>query len=193
MSERPKLVLASQSPRRRELLTLLCGEFEVLASQVSETSKRKEPPRKMVQRLARAKAQAVQVLRPDSVIVGADTVVICRGLVLGKPKSHRDARQMLMRLSGKTHRVLTGLCVLRDHQCCMGVSATQVQFSPLSDSEIERYLKTGEPFDKAGAYAIQGFAARYVERIDGCYFNVVGLPISLLYQMLRRVGYPLYG
>jgi septum formation protein len=147
----------------------------------------------MVQRLAKAKAQAVQALRPDSTIVGADTVVICGGLVLGKPESRRAARNMLTQLSGKTHRVLTGLCVLRNRQCRLGVSETKVQFSPLSDLEIEQYLVTGEPFDKAGGYAIQGFASRYVERIDGCYFNVVGLPISLLYQMLLKVGYPLHG
>jgi nucleoside triphosphate pyrophosphatase len=189
----PKLVLASESPRRRELLKLLCSEFEVVSSQVPETTKRNEAPREMVQRLAEAKAKAVQALRPHATIVGADTVVLCGRSVLGKPKSQAGARNMLFRLSGKTHRVLTGLCVLRDRQCCLGLSETKVQFSPLAEAEIERYLESDEPFDKAGAYAIQGFAARYVERIDGCYFNVVGLPISLLYQMLRKVGYPLYG
>jgi len=193
MPPKPKLVLASESPRRRELLKLLCSKFEAVASHVPEASKPKEAPQEMVQRLAKAKAKAVQALRPNSTVVGADTVVVCGRLVLGKPKSHAAARNMLIHLSGKTHRVLTGLCVLRNGQCRLGVSETKVQFSPLSELEIERYLESGEPFDKAGAYAIQGFAARYVERIDGCYFNVVGLPLSLLYQMLRKVGYPLYG
>src|SRR5262245_17551938 len=193
MPAKPKLVLASESPRRRELLKLLCSDFEAIASRVPEASKPTESPREMVQRLAKAKARAVQALRPHSTVVGADTVVVGGRLVLGKPKSRAAARNMLVQLSGKTHRVLSGLCVLRDRQCHLGVSETRVQFSPLSELEIESYLESGEPFDKAGAYAIQGFAARYVERIDGCYFNVVGLPISLLYQMLRKVGYPLYG
>lgn len=193
MVPKSKLVLASESPRRRELLKLLCSDFEAVASHVPEASKPKEPPREMVQRLAEAKARAVQALRPHSTVVGADTVVVCGQSVLGKPKSRAAARNMLIRLSGKTHRVLTGLCVLQNGQCRLGVSETKVQFSPLSELEIERYLESGEPFDKAGAYAIQGFAARYVERIDGCYFNVVGLPLSLLYKMLRSVGYPVYG
>ena len=193
MVPKSKLVLASESPRRRELLKLLCSDFEAVASHVPEASKPKESPREMVQRLAKAKARVVQALRPHSTVVGADTVVVCGRSVLGKPKSRAAARNMLIRLSGKTHRVLTGLCVLQNGQCRLGVSETKVQFSPLSELEIERYLESGEPFDKAGAYAIQGFAARYVERIDGCYFNVVGLPLSLLYKMLRSVGYPVYG
>ena len=118
-------------------------------------------------------------------------VVVGDGQILGKPDSEEGARNMLIRLSGKTHEVLTGLCVLDERQCYLSVSETKVQFSPLSSQEIEAYLKTGEPFGKAGAYAIQGYASRYVERIDGCYFNVVGLPISLLYQMLQQIGYPL--
>lgn len=193
MHPRPTLVLASESPRRRELLRLLCSEFEVVSSQVPEASKPNEAPREMVQRLAKAKAEAVQTLRPNSTIIGADTVVVGDGQILGKPDSEEGARNMLIRLSGKTHEVLTGLCVLDERQCYLSVSETKVQFSPLSGQEIEAYLKTGEPFGKAGAYAIQGCASRYVERIDGCYFNVVGLPISLLYQMLQQIGYPLHG
>lgn len=193
MHPRSKLVLASQSPRRRELLKLLYGEFEVVSSQVSEVSKRNEAPEDVVQRLAKAKAEAVQALRPNFTIIGADTVVVCAGQVLGKPDSEESARNMLIRLSGRTHEVLTGLCVLHERQCHLGISKTEVQFSSLSDREIEDYLKTGEPLDKAGAYAIQGYASRYVEKIDGCYFNVVGLPISLLYRMLQKIGYPLHG
>src|SRR5262245_29598798 len=127
MPAKPKLVLASESPRRRELLKLLCSEFEAVASRVPEASKPNEPPRKMVQRLAKAKARAVQAMRPRSTVVGADTVVVCGRLVLGKPKSHAAARNMLIHLSGKTHRVLTGLCVLRDEQCRLGVCETTVQ------------------------------------------------------------------
>jgi nucleoside triphosphate pyrophosphatase len=193
MDPRPGLVLASESPRRRELLKLLCREFDVVSSGVPEVSKLNESPPKMVRRLAKAKAKAVQVSRPHSVIIGADTAVVCEGHILGKPDSVEDARKMLLQLSGKTHKVLTGLCVLHEQRCCLGVSRTSVRFSRLSVQEIEEHLKTGEPFDKAGAYAIQGHASRYVDRIDGCYFNVVGLPISLLYRMLQKVGYPFHG
>jgi septum formation protein len=147
----------------------------------------------MVRRLAKAKAKAVQASRRQSIIVGADTVVVCNGRILGKPRSVEDARNMLVRLSGKTHRVLTGVCVLHGRRCQVHVAETKVHFSWLSAQEIENYLKTGEPFDKAGAYAIQGYASRYVERIDGCYFNVVGLPVALLYRMLQKIGYLIHG
>ena len=190
---KPGLVLASESPRRQELLRLLCTEFEVVPSGVSEVPKSNESPRKMVSRLAQAKAKAVQVSRPHAVVVGADTAVVSDGQVLGKPVSEEDARRMLIRLSGKTHKVLTGLCVLHEQHCFCSVSKTSVRFSPLSTQEIEDYVKTGEPFGKAGAYAIQGYASRYVDEIDGCYFNVVGLPISVLYRMLQKVGYSLHG
>ncbi len=190
---KPGLVLASESPRRQKLLKLLCTEFEVVPSGVSEVPELNESPHKMVRRLAQAKAKAVQVSRPHAVVVGADTAVVSDGQVLGKPVSEEDARNMLIRLSGKTHKVLTGLCVLHEQHCFCGVSKTSVRFSPLSPQEIEDYLKTGEPFGKAGAYAIQGYASRYVDKIDGCYFNVVGLPISLLYRMLQKVGYSLHG
>ena len=193
MPRNPNLVLASASPRRQELLKLLQVEFEVLPSQVLETTEENETPRELVRRLAQAKAMWAQKMRSRSIIVGADTVVVCDGQVLGKPHSPNDARSMLNLLSGRSHDVLTGVCTLHELQCEVDVSRTVVQFSPLSSQEIEAYLKTGEPFDKAGAYAIQGFGSRFIEKIDGCYFNVVGLPISLLYQMLRKMGFPLNG
>jgi len=190
---KPDLVLASASPRRQELLRLLQVEFEVLPSQIPETSKANETAPELVQRLAQAKAMWAQKIKPKSVIVGADTVVVCDEQILGKPHSREAARNMLNRLSGRDHDVLTGVCTLYEQQCQVDFSRTVVQFSPLSSQEIEAYLDTREPFDKAGAYAIQGFGSRFIRRIDGCYFNVVGLPISLLYQMLQKMGFPFYG
>jgi septum formation protein len=188
MQSKPNIVLASASPRRRELLKLLQLDFEVLSCPIAETARLDESPQEMVQRLARAKAEAAQSLRPQSIVVGADTVVVCDHQMFGKPRSNKAAQIMLSKLSGRVHQVLTGVCVLHGQKCELALSETLVQFSSLSSHEIEAYLKTGEPFDKAGAYAIQGFGARFIERIDGCYFNVVGLPISLLYQMLKRIG-----
>ncbi len=188
MQPKSNLVLASVSPRRRELLKLLVSDFEVLAGEVTEVPRDGESPEVLVQRLARLKAEAVRKLRPDAIVVGADTVVVSEDRILGKPGSVQEARRMLVMLSGRTHHVLTGVCVLRGENCLINVSKTAVRFSSLSDPELDFYLGTGEPMDKAGAYAIQGIGSRFIERIDGCYFNVVGLPISLLYQMLLRIG-----
>ena len=142
----------------------------------------------MVARLAREKALAVQKLRPSACIVGADTAVVCEGEILGKPTSTEEARSMLRKLSGKTHQVLTGACLVHLDMLFVELGKTGVTFCHLSDSEIEGYVQSGEPVDKAGAYAVQGLGARFVERIDGCYFNVVGLPVSTLYQMMKRLG-----
>ncbi|PYV90994.1 MAG: septum formation inhibitor Maf [Acidobacteria bacterium] len=193
MPPKPNLVLASASPRRQELLRLLQVEFEVLPSQIRETTKKNETPPELVQRLAQAKALWAQRMRPKSIIVGADTVVVCDDQILGKPHSALAARRMLNMLSGRNHEVLTGVCTLYEQHCEVDVSRTVVQFSPLSSREIKAYLNTAEPFDKAGAYAIQGFGSRFIERVDGCYFNVVGLPLSLLYQMLKKMGFPFNG
>ena len=187
------LVLASASPRRAELLKLLQSEFEVLPCPIPEDRLNGESPAVMVQRLAYAKARAARELRRHSTIVGADTVVVLGESVFGKPVSAEVARHMLQSLSGKIHSVLTGVCVWRRETCLVDFCRTDVIFSRMSEQEIAAYLKTGEPQDKAGAYAIQGFAARFVERVEGCYFNVVGLPVSLVYQMLKRTGYALNG
>lgn len=180
-------VLASSSPRRQELLKLLLADFEVVPSHVDESILVGEVPEALVARLAREKALAVQVRWPSAQIVGADTVVVCDGEILGKPASHEDGWSMLRRLSGRTHQVLTGVCLLHLHTTFVECSTTDVTFCHLTDPEIETYLRSGEPFDKAGAYAIQGLGARFVERIDGCYFNVVGLPVPRLYQMMKRL------
>ena len=180
-------VLASSSPRRQELLKLLLPDFEVVPSEVDESIRVAERPETMVARLAREKALAVQERRPTACIVSADTVVVCEVEILGKPASYEEARSMLRKLSGKTHQVLTGVCLLHLNTLFVEYATSDVTFYLLTEREIENYLRSGEPFDKAGAYAIQGLGARFVERIDGCHFNVVGLPVSRLYQMMKRL------
>jgi septum formation protein len=182
-------ILASVSPRRRELLKLLLADFEVVPSRLEEDTLPGERPEALVRRLAQLKALAVQKLRPEAIIIGADTLVVCDEEVLGKPSSAGQATEMLCKLSGRTHQVLTGVCLLNRQTCVLDHSVTDVTFSRLSEEEIERYVKSGEPLDKAGGYAIQGIGARFIERIDGCYFNVVGLPVSRVYQMIRNMGY----
>ena len=181
-------VLASSSPRRQELLKLLIPDFEVVPSDVDESVHAAERPETMVARLAREKALAVQGQRPSACIIGADTVVVCEEAILGKPASHEDAGSMLRILNGKTHQVLTGVCLVYLDSLFAECVTTDVTFHRLLDSEIEGYVQSGEPLDKAGGYAIQGLGARFVERINGCYFNVVGLPVSTLYQMMKRLG-----
>jgi len=181
-------VLASSSPRRQELLKLLIPDFEVVPSDVDESVHAAERPETMVARLAREKALAVQGRCPSGCIIGADTVVVCEEVILGKPASHEDAGSMLRKLSGKTHQVLTGVCLVYLDSLFAECVTTDVTFRRLLESEIEDYVQSGEPLDKAGAYAIQGLGARFVEKINGCYFNVVGLPVSKLYQMMKRLG-----
>jgi septum formation protein len=180
-------VLASSSPRRQQLLRLLLADFEVVPSDMDESIHPAEAPEATVVRLAREKAVAVQERYPTACIIGADTLVVCESEFLGKPASHEEARNMLRRLSGKTHQVLTGVCLLHQKTMLAECATTHVTFCQLSEQEIENYLRSGEPFDKAGAYATQGIGARFVERIDGCHFNVVGLPVSMLYQMMKRL------
>ena len=187
MTTMTQWVLASASPRRQELLKLLMAEFEVIPSDVDESLHAGELPASMVARLARQKALAVREVRPSACIVGADTVVVCEGEILGKPVSPEDARRMLGRLGGKTHQVLTGVCLLHVDELFVERATTDVTFFDLTEHEIDSYVRSGEPFDKAGAYAIQGLGARFVEKIDGCYFNVVGLPVPRLYQMIKRL------
>jgi nucleoside triphosphate pyrophosphatase len=187
-----RLILASASPRRAELLRDGGYHFTVLSSAVDETPFPDESPQDLVLRLAEAKAElaAARAVGP-AIIIAADTEVVLDGQVFGKPRSSDDARRMLEKLSGRTHAVLTGVCLIRlpDAERLSFVETTLVTFAPLSDEEITRYLATGEPYDKAGAYAIQGYAARYIPRIEGCYFNVVGLPLSRLQHALTELGW----
>lgn len=186
------IVLASASPRRRELLRAAGVPFDAIPADVDEGLRPGESPEQHALRLAIEKAERVAASRPGETraVVAADTIVVIDGAVLGKPESPAGAAEMLRRLSGRTHTVLTGLCVIDppSGRRLASVVSTGVTFAPLSEEEIREYVDSGEPMDKAGAYAIQGLASRFVERIDGCYFNVVGLPIPTLYRMLRQLA-----
>ena len=187
-----KLILASASARRAEILRDAGLSFVVLSSAVDETPYENESPHDLVERLASAKAElaAARAIGP-AIIIGADTVISLDGLILGKPRSSDDARHMLEKLSGRTHSVVTGVALIRlpDSERRTFVESTLVHFAALSAEQITRYLATGEPHDKAGAYAIQGHAGRFIPRIEGCYFNVVGLPLSRLYHALIDLGW----
>jgi septum formation protein len=191
-----KLILASASARRAEILRDAGVPFETLSMDVDESPRAGETVEALALRLAEAKARAavasLKSLDEVAIVVGADTVVDLDGEVLGKPGSARVAGEMLRKLSGRTHRVVTGLAVIRvpDGEARLELETTEVRFAPLSPEEIDQYAATDEPLDKAGAYAIQGIAGRYVERIEGCYFNVVGLPLARLYRTLKELGWP---
>jgi septum formation protein len=188
-----KLILASASPRRAEILRSAGLLFSVLSSAVDETPVPTESPQDLVRRLALAKAElvAARALGP-AIVIAADTVVVLEGAILGKPRTSEDARQMLEKLSGRTHSVMTGVTLIRlpDVERREFIETTQVHFASLSSEEIVKYLSSGEPFDKAGAYAIQGLGGRFIPRIEGCYFNVVGLPLSRLCKELAELGWP---
>jgi nucleoside triphosphate pyrophosphatase len=196
------LVLASASPRRQELLRNAGISFAVQVADVDETPRPGEGARDCAERLAREKALKVWQARPQDVVLGADTVVVVDGTILGKPADGDDAARMLRMLSGREHRVITGVCLIRPKFRGQGSVAreqeslpevvtissdtTVVTMSAISDQEIVDYVATGEPMDKAGAYAIQGIASRWIPRIEGDYSNVVGLPVALVYRMLRE-------
>jgi len=177
-------VLASLSPRRAEILRQAGIPFTVRAAPVDETPLPGEYPEDYVQRLAVEKARAVEATAAETVL-GADTTVVIDGQMLAKPADSADALRMLELLSGRCHKVLTGICLRRGTSVIRDCATTRVWFTVLSAAEIAEYVASGEPSDKAGAYAIQGLAAKFVERIDGCYFNVMGLPIALVYRHLK--------
>jgi septum formation protein len=187
-----KLILASASTRRAEVLRDAGFHFSVLSSAIDETAYPGESPHDLVQRLAIAKGELVAARAVGSaIIIAADTEVTLDGHIFGKPRSSDDARHMLEKLSGRTHAVLTGVALIRlpDAERITFVETTLVHFAKLDEDEITRYLATGEPHDKAGAYGIQGRAGRYIPRIEGCYFNVVGLPLARLQQALTELGW----
>ncbi len=181
------LVLASASPRRQELLRNAGIPFEVQPAHIAEDPLPGEPAKDCAERLAREKALAVARLRPGNAVLGADTVVVIDSQILGKPAGAADAARMLRLLSGRTHRVITGVCLVLDGECSVGSEITSVEMSEISEEEIASYVATGEPMDKAGAYAIQGIASRWIPRIEGDYSNVVGLPVARVYRMLREL------
>ena len=182
-----RLILASGSPRRKELLGLFGFPFTVHPADIDETMDPAQPPFDEVARLSRQKALAVP-REKDDLIVAADTIVVCAGKVLGKPHSAQEARKMLTLLSGRDHQVMTGCTVIRGSVAETFTEVTDLHFRPLSRREIDRYIATGEPMDKAGAYGIQGGAALFCERMVGDYYNVMGLPVCRLGQVLRKVA-----
>jgi septum formation protein len=175
------LVLASQSPRRAEILRQAGILFVVRAAPVDETLQSHEAPEEYVRRLAEEKARAVSAA-PDEIVLAADTTVVVDHEILGKPADATDARRMLALLSGRRHEVMTGICLRRGDRVVCDHAVTSVWFAPMSVQEIDDYVASGEPMDKAGAYAVQGAASKFIPRIEGCYFNVVGLPIALVYK-----------
>lgn len=179
-------VLASRSPRRAELLAAAGFSFEVLAADVDETPLPSEAPGAYVERLAIEKAKAVLRLRPAARVLGADTTVAIDGEILGKPLDDADARRMLRKLSGRAHAVHTGVAVVSARGVQSGVDTTHVWFNAMTDEDISWYIATREPVDRAGAYAIQGFASRFIPRIEGSYSNVVGLPVAMVSSILRK-------
>jgi len=182
------LVLASASPRRREILERLGFEFEVLPAGVEENDISCADHARFAILLAKKKAEAGRRARPLATVIAADTIVVCGEARLGKPVDEADASTMLRSLSGRAHEVITGVAVIApDGRRLAEAERTRVYFRALSEEEVARYVATGEPFGKAGAYAIQGFAAPFIEKIEGCYFNVVGLPVSLLFRMLSTL------
>jgi septum formation protein len=182
------LVLASASPRRQELLRNAGINFEVQPSHIAEDPLPGESAKDCAERLAREKALAIAGQRPHDFVLGADTVVVVEGQILGKPSDAADAARMLGLLSGRKHQVITGACLAVSGQWSVASETTLVTMSELSDQEITDYVASGEPMDKAGAYAIQGVASRWIPRIEGNYSNVVGLPVALVWRMLRRAG-----
>ncbi|MBZ5528008.1 MAG: Maf family protein [Acidobacteriia bacterium] len=187
-----KLILASSSPRRAEIIRNAGFSFQILSSPVDETPLPAESPQEHVRRLAESKATlAARRSSPPAIVIAADTIVALDGRILGKPRNLDDARAMLELLSGRTHAVHTGLALIRlpEGELRAAVETTMVTFARLSPQDIAGYLASGEPFDKAGAYAIQGRGGRFIPRIAGCYFNVVGLPLARLCELLRELGW----
>jgi septum formation protein len=186
----PKIVLASASPRRAEILRGIDWPFETLAVNIDESRRAGEAAAGYVERLAQEKAEAARISKPAQLVLGADTIVVVDGEILGKPRDADDARRMLRLLNGRWHQVLTGIALLHGSEAPRAIVAhevTQVKFAEMAAPEIDWYVSTVEPMDKAGAYAIQGFGARFIERIEGDYYNVVGLPVRLLYQLVQQL------
>ena len=181
-------ILASQSPRRRGLLAMLGLEFEIFTADIDETMDPALSAEQAVAAVCERKARAVGEGHPGRLIVAADTIVVVDETILGKPHCEDEARQMLHSLSGRSHRVMTGFCLWRDGACETHVETTKLWFRDLSDGEIDAYVATGSPMDKAGAYGIQDQAAVFVQRLEGDYYNVMGLPLCALTQALRKWG-----
>lgn len=188
------IILASKSPRRRQLLSMMGLDFTVQTADIDETMDSSQTPAHEVAAIAQRKAAKIaQTAQPDDVVIAADTIVVIDGKILGKPETTEDAARMLRLLSGRTHTVYTGVTVTRGDLHQTETVAAEVTFRALSDAEIAAYIETGEPMDKAGAYGIQGYGAMLVSHLDGDFFCVMGLPVCTLGGMLRRAGVPILG
>ena len=181
------LILASKSPRRKELLSLITTDFEIIPAVGEENADPALSPDMFVRALAEQKALEIAESHPDDAVIGSDTVVAVNGEILGKPKDKADAFRMLSLLSGTSHSVFTGVAVVKNGKVHSFTEETKVRFFPLDEFEIERYIATGEPFDKAGAYGIQDIGALLVEGIDGDYYNVMGLPVGRLFRLMKEL------
>ena len=186
MIDLPKLVLASGSPRRSEILNSVGWEFTKHVADINETELADEMPDAYVLRLAREKAEAVAVGFPDDIVLGADTTVVIGGQIIGKPVDLADALRMLTMLAGNWHEVLTGVAVVANGETRSAIQRTRVKFAPMDDAEIAFLAERGDPLDKAGAYAVQAQAALFIEGIEGDYWNVVGLPVNLVYELIKK-------
>lgn len=182
----PKIILASGSPRRSEILGFVGWKFEKHIADIDETEKDGENPSDYVRRLAKEKAEAVAQNHKDKIVLGADTTVVIDNQIIGKPIDLDDARRMIKMLSGREHLVLTGVALVKNNDTKVGLQTTKVKFKEMNDEEIEFLVQFGEPLDKAGAYAVQAQAALFIEKIEGDYWNVVGLPINLVYKLMRE-------
>ena len=187
-ADTPRVILASSSPRRRELLSLIGIAHDVVPANIDESYRAGETPAGHAERLAREKAATGAQRAPDAVTIGADTIVVVDGDVLGKPRDAAHAAQMLRRLSGRSHRVITAVAAVWGGKTSSAVEEVGVTFRPLTEREISDYIATGEPMDKAGAYGIQGYGATIVERVDGDYFAVMGLALNRLVRLLEGLG-----
>jgi len=187
MIELPKIVLASGSPRRAEIMNSVGWEFTKDVPDIDETELPGEAPDKYVQRLAKIKGKTVAARHPGELVLAADTTVVIDDTIIGKPRDLADARRMLKMLSGKRHDVLTGVALVKNGTAQVAMQRTGVKFAELTDAEINFLAEMGDPLDKAGAYAVQAQAALFIEGIEGDYWNVVGLPINLVYELLREV------
>lgn len=183
-----QIVLASKSPRRRELLSLITNDYDVLVSNVDESVNDNLSPKEKIESINLKKAEAVKKIRKDAVIISADTAVFVLGKQFGKPKNKEEAKNMLNALSGKTHSVITAFTVINGEKTVTKSVETKVTFRKLTEKEIEDYIASPEPYDKAGGYGIQGKAALFVRKIDGDYMSVVGLPVCALKQTLNEMG-----
>ncbi len=192
MTHTPPLILASASPRRRELLSNLGLHFDVFPADIDESYSVDEAPYDVVKRLSLAKADAVGELYPDALVIAADTVVVLRDDILGKPKSEAENHDFITRLSGHTHEVFTGHALRLGEKRADWVVQTAVRFRTLSEGEIERYVATGEGLDKAGGYAVQGRGSALVREVRGCYFSVVGLSVSAVVELSQKLGVTLF-